>query len=132
MDEHRLNYGESCLCDILWGGGNLSSQKTCIFLGRQTINTLWVAHPQDTLIYSTCNAFSLGQGEENLLHMSSVSANAGDYNYVLMLIQLLRISCCNAHCENVSDNINLFKLNPTLLKRADVFKYCYKASEQQE
>lgn len=32
-----------------------------------------------------------------------------------------------SNCENVSDSINLFKLNSTLLKRADVFKYCYKA-----
>lgn len=52
--------------------------------------------------------FSLGQGEENLLHMSFVSANTEDYNYVLMLIQLLQIPCCKAHCENVSDNINHF------------------------
>lgn len=52
--------------------------------------------------------FPLGQGEEILLHMSSVSENTEDYNYVLMLIQVLQISCCKAHCENVSDNINLF------------------------
>lgn len=62
--------------------------------------------------------------------MSSVSVNTEDYNYVLMLIQLLQISRCRAPCENVSDSINLFKLNSTLLKRADVFKYYYKAFEK--
>lgn len=59
--------------------------------------------------------------------MSSVSVNTEDYNYVLRLIQLLQISRGKAHCEDVSDSMNLFKLNSTLLKRADVFKYCYKA-----
>lgn len=71
-------------------------KKSCIFLGRQTIDILWVANLQDTLIYSIWNSFSLGQGEENLLHMSSVSVNTEDYNYVLMLIQLLQISCCKS------------------------------------
>ena len=64
--------------------------------------------------------------------MSSVSVNTEDYNYVLMLIQQVHISCWKASCENVSDSINLCKLNSALLKRADVFKYSYKASEQQE